>query len=122
MRPASSCLLASAPLLKALPFQRIVQVLAALGFDDMDTSLVLLDDEVRKVVGDAAVRTAVLNAKRSGLAVLHERYNVGTRIKERCDLKLELRVPDNLVGKGISWESRRSAVRLFSCARCCVIV
>lgn len=52
------CMWVSAPLLQALPFERIVQVFPAFGFDDPDFRLAPFNDEIH-VVSNAAVGVTI---------------------------------------------------------------
>jgi hypothetical protein len=86
-----------APLLQPLPLGRIVQVLPAFGFDDPDFSFAPLDDEIRNVIGNAAVGVAVLDTEHRALAVLNERDNVVAGVEEAREFQLVVAVPDDLV-------------------------
>jgi hypothetical protein len=86
-----------APLLQPFPLGRIVQVLPALGFYDPDFRVAPLDDEIRDVVGDAAVGVAVLDTEDRALAVFDEGDDVVAAIEEAREFQFIIVVADDLV-------------------------
>lgn len=94
---AVMCRRVSAPLLQPFPLGRVVQILAALCFDDPDFLVGPFDDEIWDVIRDAAVGVAVLDPEHGALAVFDERDNVVAAIEEAREFQLEVAVADDLV-------------------------